>query len=46
MGVMELCGVREGIEGLHLGLNSDYIVSRESPFGYLWCEEMRAEYLI
>ena len=32
--VMELYEGREGIEGLHRGLHSDYIVSRESTFGH------------
>ena len=27
---MEVYGGREGIEGLHCGLHSDYVVSRES----------------
>ena len=36
MGDMELYGGREVIEGLHCGFHSDYIVGRESPFGYLW----------
>ena len=35
MGVLELCGGGEGIEGLYRGLHSDYTMSRESPFGYL-----------
>ena len=36
MGVMELYGGGVGIEGLHCGLHSDYIVIRESTFGPLW----------
>ena len=36
MGVMWLYEEGEGIEGLHCGLHSDYIVSRESSFGDLW----------
>ena len=35
IGVMELYERVEGIERLHYGLHSDYIVSRESPFGHL-----------
>ena len=42
MGVMELYGEGEGIEGLHCGLHSDYIVSRESHFGHLCSIEIRA----
>ena len=35
-GVMELYEGGEGIERLNRGLHSDYIVSRESPFGHFW----------
>ena len=35
MGVMEIYGGRERELGLHRGLHSDSIVSRESPFGHL-----------
>ena len=37
---MELSGGRVGIEGLHRGLHSDYIVRRESPFGQIFSTEI------
>ena len=37
---MELYGGIEGIERLLRGLHSDYIMSRESPFGHLWSKEL------
>ena len=40
MGVMKLCGMGGGIEELHRGLHSAFVVSRESPFGHFCPKEL------